>query len=553
MAAGATRHAATTEQGRTPVLIVGGGPVGLAVAIELGWRGVPCLLVEQGDGTIIDAKMFATGIRTVEFCRRWGFAERVKNWGFPRDFPFDNVFVTSLVGHELGRIPVPSLADTRPPPCSPEQFAHCPQFIFDPLLAEAARGFPCVTLRYRCQLTGFREEADGVVCELHDLETDRRERVRAGYLVACDGYTSSVRKALGIEMRGQPVINRSANIMFRTANLSALHDKGNAGRYVLTGAQGPWASLVPADGVERWRLMVHGRPDWDADSIDPREAVLRAAGRDFDFEILNVGNWTRRRMVADRYGKGRVFLAGDAVHVMPPNGGLGMNTGIGDAVDLGWKLAAVYHGWGGAYLLDSYEAERRPVGVRACDEAVRNLERFSTKADYTHVLDDSAEGAATRAEIGRRLATVNRQAWDSPLNTHLGYRYEGSPICVPDGPLPPEPDDALVYNQTSHPGCRAPHAWLADGRSTLDLFGRNFTLLRLGRNAPDAAALAEAARARRMTLDIVALDDSTIVDLYERRLVLVRPDGHVAWRGDALPRDTLGLVDRVRGAVGTQN
>jgi 2-polyprenyl-6-methoxyphenol hydroxylase-like FAD-dependent oxidoreductase len=532
----------------TPVLIVGGGPVGLAVAVELGWRGVPCLLVEQGDGTIADAKMFATGIRTVEFCRRWGFAEKVKDWGFSRDFPFDNVFVTTLIGHELGRIRLPTLAETRPPSCSPEQYAHCPQFIFDPLLAEAARGFPSVTLRYRCRLADFREERDGVVADLHDLATDRHEPVRARYLVACDGFASTVRKSLGIEMSGRPVINRSANIMFRTANLAAIHDKGNAGRYVLIGAQGPWASLVPADGVTRWRLMVHGREDWDADSLDPREAVRRAAGRDFDFEILNVGNWTRRRMVADRYGRGRMFLAGDAVHVMPPNGGLGMNTGVGDAVDLGWKLAALHQGWGGQHLLGSYEAERRPVGVRACDEAVRNLERFSTKADYSHVIEDSAEGTATRAEIGRRLAMVNRMAWDNPLNTHLGYRYDDSPICVADGAPPPEPEDARVYTQTSHPGCRAPHAWLADGRSTLDLFGRNFTLLRFGRNAPDAAPLEAAAASRRMKLDVVMLDEPAIAELYERKLVLVRPDGHVAWRGDALPADVLGLVDRVRGA-----
>ncbi|MGE5148100.1 MAG: FAD-dependent monooxygenase, partial [Candidatus Eiseniibacteriota bacterium] len=342
--------ATITGEATVPVLVVGGGPVGLAVAVELGWRGVPCLLIEQGDGRIVDAKMFATGIRTVEFCRRWGFAHKVKDWGFPRDFPFDNVFVTTLVGHELGRIRLPTLAETHPPACSPEQFAHCPQFVFDPLLAEAARGMPSVTLRYGCRLDSFDDDGDGVTADLEDIATGRRGRVRAAYMVACDGFSSAVRKALGIEMAGRPVINRSANIMFATPDLAAIHDKGNAGRYVLTGREGPWASLVPADGRTRWRLMVHGRADWDADSLDPREAVRRAAGRDFQFEILNVGNWTRRRLAADAYERGRVFLAGDAVHVMPPNGGLGMNTGIGDAVDLGWKLAAMHQGWGGAHL-----------------------------------------------------------------------------------------------------------------------------------------------------------------------------------------------------------
>src|SRR5215211_290861 len=173
-----------------PVLIVGGGPVGLALALDLGWRGVPCLLVEQGDGEIVDAKMFATGIRTVEFCRRWGIADQVREWGFPRDFPFDNVFVTSLTGHEIGRIPMPSIEQTQPFDSSPEQFAHCPQFVFDPILARAARSYPSVTLRYRCTLTGFQQEADAVVADLHDPASGKREQLRARYLVACDGFSS---------------------------------------------------------------------------------------------------------------------------------------------------------------------------------------------------------------------------------------------------------------------------------------------------------------------------------------------------------------------------
>jgi len=530
-----------------PVLIVGGGPVGLALAVDLGWRGVPCLLVEQGDGEIVDAKMFMTGIRTVEFCRRWGIADQVRGWGFPRDFPFDNVFVTSLVGHEIGRIPMPSIARTRPLDCSPEQFAHCPQFVFDPILARAARGYRSVSLRYRCRLAGFREDGDAVVA---DLEADGGERtqVRARFMVACDGFSSSVRKALGIEMRGEAFIDRSVNIMLRTPDLSAVHAKGNAGRYVLVGPEGPWASLTPADGRERWRLMIYGEKVKEAQAIDAAAEVRRAAGRDFDFEILSCEPWVRRRMVADRYRRGRVLLAGDAVHVMPPNGGLGMNTGIADAVDLGWKLAAMHQGWGGAHLLDSYEQERRPVGIRQCDEAMRNFARYGGRRPVPGVLDESADGMRVRAELGERLSSGNRMAWENPVHTHLGYRYEDSPICVADGPAPPLPEDPRDYRQSSHPGGRAPHAWLADGRSTLDLFGRGFTLLRLGRDVPDAAALVEVAARRQVPLDIVGLDEPDIAMLYQRKLVLVRPDGHVAWRGDSVPPDAVELLDRVRGA-----
>jgi len=543
-------NAANSNKGdlprETPVLIVGGGPVGLALALDLGWRNVPCVLVEQGDGDVVDAKMFATGIRTVEFCRRWGIAEKVKHWGFPDDFPFDNVFVTSLDGHELGRIPMPALKDIPPFDVSPEGYAHCPQFIFDPILAETVRKYPHVTLRYHTRFASFRDEGGNVVAELIDEKTGKTETIRAQYLVGCDGIGSTVRKQLGFEMHGTGMINHSFNVMFKAPELWAQHDKGKAGRYVIVGEEGAWASLTPADGKDLWRLMIHGDLDTDPATIDPAHELRRAIGADTPFEVVKFGHWIRRHLVADRYAKGRVFLAGDAVHVMPPNGGLGMNTGLGDSVDLGWKLAAVYDGWAGPHLLESYEPERRPVGIRQCDEAMENFQRYGSRKPVPHVTDETPEGERVRAELGKRLSNANSQAWENPLNTHLGYRYEGSPIVEPDGPLPPEPEDSRLYTQTSHPGCRAPHAWLPDGRSTLDLFGRNFTLLRFP-GAPTAGPIVSAAARRGVPLDVVELSDPKIATLYERKLVLVRPDGHVAWRGNAPPSDALVLVDRLRG------
>ncbi|HVV93727.1 MAG TPA: FAD-dependent monooxygenase [Hyphomicrobiales bacterium] len=529
-----------------PVLIVGGGPVGLALALDLGWRGVPCLMVEQGDGQVVDAKMFATGIRTVEFCRRWGIADKVRHWGFPDDFPFDNVFTTGLQGHEIGRIPMPAQKDIAAFPQSPENFAHCPQFVFDPILVRATGDHPSIALRYRCRLKSFRDDGDGVLCTLVDEATGAEEEIRAGWLIGCDGFSSTVRKALGIAMEGTPLINRSINVMFRAPALWARHDKGKAGRYVIIGEEGAWGSLTAADGVDLWRLMI--QPHADAETLDAEAELRRALGEGVPFEIVKVGHWVRRRMVAADYGRGRVWIAGDAAHVMPPNGGLGMNTGIGDAVDLGWKLAAMHQGWGGPNLLASYEAERRLVGIRQCDEAMENFERYGSHKPAPHVTEETAAGEAARAAIGRRLASANAQAWENPLNTHLGYRYAGSPIVVPDGALPPEPEDSRLYEQSSHAGCRAPHAWLADGRSTLDLFGRGFVLLRLGAAAPDAAPLADAARRRGMPLEVVSLAEPELAALYERALVLVRPDGHVAWRGDALPPNPLAVVDTVRGA-----
>jgi 2-polyprenyl-6-methoxyphenol hydroxylase-like FAD-dependent oxidoreductase len=531
-----------------PALIVGGGPIGLALALDLGWRDVPCLLVEQGGGEIVDAKMFATGIRTVEFCRRWGIAERVKHWGFPEDYPFDNVFVTALDGHELGRIAMPALKDIPPFEASPEAYAHCPQFVFDPILAEAARQYPQVKLRYHTRLESFREEGNRVVAQLVDERTGRREELRARHLIGCDGIGSTVRKQLGFEMRGTGMINHSFNVMFKSPALWEHHDKGKAGRYVIVGEEGAWASLTPADGNDLWRLMIHGELDMDPATVDPAHELRRALGDKVPFEIVKFGHWIRRHLVADRYASGNVFLAGDAVHAMPPNGGLGMNTGVGDSVDLGWKLAAVHHGWGGPHLLETYERERRPVGIRQCDEAMENFARYGTRKPVPHVTDETEEGARVRRELGKRLSNANSQAWENPLNTHLGYRYEGSPIIVADGPLPPEPEDSRIYVQTSHPGCRSPHAWLADGRSTLDLFGRGFTLLRFP-GAPDTARLVSAMAERRVPLEVVEIPQPDIAALYERKLVLVRPDGHVAWRGDVLPTDVTALTDRIRGAV----
>jgi 2-polyprenyl-6-methoxyphenol hydroxylase-like FAD-dependent oxidoreductase len=457
----------------------------------------------------------------------------VRDWGFPRDFPFDNVFVTTLAGYELARIPMPSIERTPPIAQSPENFAHCPQFVFDPILAKHARSLAGVTLRYGTRLESFEQKPDCVAAKL-----DNGETIEARYLVGCDGYSSSVRKALGIRMQGDTLLNRAINIMFRTTALSSLHDKGNAGRYVVIGTEGPWASLTAADGREQWRLMVY------EDKLTPGEAVRRAVGRNFPFEILTVGVWARRNLVAERYREGRVFLAGDAAHVMPPNSGLGMNTGIADAVDLGWKLAAVHQGWGGETLLASYDTERRPTGARACQEAMKNFERITPQRRFPAIHEDSAQGKRVRAELGEKLAKAMRSTWDNPLNTHLGYRYDASPVCIPDGTPPPEPADSREYLQSSHPGGRAPHAWLADGRSTLDLFGRGFTLLRF---SPAAEPFSAAAREREVPLEVIDLAAPSVAELYERKLVLVRPDGHVAWRGDAPPLDAGAILDRVRG------
>jgi len=534
---------------RIPVLIVGGGPVGLALAGELGWRGVTCELVEQGDGAIATPKMNEVNIRTMEFCRRWGIAGAVLDCPFPADYPLDVVFVTSLAGYELARLPRPSRRDQGPEPASPMRLQACSQTWFDPILKSFARSSPTVTLRYRHRLDAFRASAGAVRAEIVDVVTGARERIEADYLAGCDGPGSAVRGALGIGLTGPGTLGHSVNLFFRAPGLLSRCGKKPGTFFLAVDGQGLWANLRvidPANAV--WRLMVL---DADAtltqETVDREGYLRRALGRPIDVEWLGVSPWTRRGVVAERYANGRVFLLGDAAHQLSPTGALGMNTGIADAVDLGWKLAAVLGGWGGDRLLDTYDLERRPVGARNVRMATEFYLEHGAFAEGTAAIEeDSARGTAMRLRLGEALARDVGRMFRT-VGLQLGYRYDSSPICVPDGAPAPR-DDPETYEPSARPGSRAPHAWLGDGRSILDLFGRGFVLLRFGGDAPDVSPFEAAAAERRVPLRTITVNEPEAAALYERRLVLVRPDGHVAWRADRGASEAEGVIDQVRGA-----
>ena len=531
-----------------PVLVVGGGPVGLGLAGDLGWRGVPCLLIEKTDGKIVQPKQDLVGVRTMEFCRRWGIAKWVEETPYPRDYPQDNVWVTSLTGYELGRDPFPSMNDEPLPAQSPQKRERCPQDMFDPVLRRFASSFSDVTLRYNTELVDLKEEKDGVCATVRDNRTGKTSTVWADYVVGTDGGSSTVRNLLGISMSGSPVLTYTTNVIFQCADLPSVHDKGY--RFIFIGPEGVWLTIVAINGRDRWRMSIVG----DAEKTTYTEAEIhntlrRAVGQDFNYEILSVWPWVRRQLVAESYGTKRIFIAGDAAHMMSPTGGFGMNTGVGDSVDLGWKLDALVRGWGGPKLLSSYEVERRPVGIRNVTEASGNLDRMLSSRlcpPPPETFQPGAEGDAARKKYGDWFTQTMRREW-STLGIHLGYCYDASPIVWPEERRTPS-DDAGAYTQTSRPGSRAPHVWLSDGRSTLDLFGRGFVLLRLGAQAPDAKSIVIAAAQRHLPLSVVTIDEPEVVKVYEKRLVLVRPDGHVAWRDDVVPRDPLLLVDCVRGA-----
>jgi len=535
-----------------PVLIVGAGPVGLALAGDLGWRGIQCLIAERTDGSIYQPKMDAVGIRTMEFCRRWGITPWVEQSPYPRDYPQDNVYVTSLRGYQLGREPMSSMADSAPPPQTPAHRERCPQNMFDPILRRFASSFSEVNLRYHCELIDFWQDDQRVTAVLSD-SSGAETTVTADYLVGCDGASSLVRQKLGVRMSGRDLLTYTTNVVFRCAQLPGLHDKGLAYRFILIGPEGTWATLVAINGRDRWRfsLIGDGTPrEWTRQEIDG--AIRRALGADFDFEIETVVPWTRRELVAESYGSGRVYIAGDAAHMMSPTGGFGMNTGIGDAVDLAWKLEASVRGWGGPGLLASYTAERRPVAARVATESTRNLEAMLSprQRPLDGLLEAGAAGDRTRSDLGAHMIDVMKNEWFS-LGLHLGLRYDESPVCVPDGtPVPPSP--VTSYTPTTRPGARAPHAWLGEGRSTLDLFGRRFVLLRLGDNPPSGQAMLAAASRKNVPMRVETISDERAAAAYERSLVLVRPDGFVAWRADEEPADPDTVVDVVRGAHGTE-
>lgn len=538
----------STEVEQTPVLIVGGGPIGLALAAELSLFGAKALLVDEqpnqhGDVQVGSAKMIVVSMRTVEFCRQLGLASAVRDWGFPLDHGMDSVFVTSMQGWELGRVPTPTLKAQPHSAHSPERDRPCPQTWFDPILRNYVRQAGTVELRASTRLMDLVQDEHAVTATIVDTNDGTSSQVRADFVIGCDGYHSTVREQLGIVARGEPHLDLSMSVYVRIPSLVSHHDKGDAYRYIAVDWQrGPWAVLTSIDGHDLYRLQLVGANDIDVREHDLDEVMVRLLGDDVPYVIEDVSMWERKMTVADRFADGRIFLAGDAAHAHPPNGGLGMNTGIPDAWSLGWQLAAQQQGWGARTLLDAYDIERRPACSRAARESLNNYHRL---VDGTWGMDiEGPDKHQEREDIGKRLVEQNVRAWN-PVGIHLGYLYHPSPVIVDDGSTVPE-DDAYGYAPTARPGARAPHLWLEDGSSILDRFGPWFTLLNFG--SDEAEDVARAAAERSVPLRVERVSDVAAAELYERKLVLVRPDGHVAWRDDHAPADPLALIDVVRGA-----
>ncbi len=534
---------------RVPVLIAGAGPVGLALAIELAYRGIHCLVVEQTDGSVEFPTTNLANTRTCEHLRRWGIADQMRyKSGYPTDYPRNYLFVTRMNGYEIARFDHPPNGDLAArSPYSPEGRLWISKPYFDPVLHKHAAKLPTVGIRYSTSFESFEQNANEVTAKIVDTATGREEIVEAEYLVGCDGGRSNIRRALGIQYQGVFSQGMNVAVLFRSPLLEHIKH-GPAVQYQIINSQINGA-IAAVDGKELWRLNVRNVTEDQLATLDAPRKIRHALGENIPFELLAVRPWTGHCVVADRYQERRVFLAGDAAHLNWPAGGFGMNTGVGDAVDLGWKLAAVLRGWGGAHLLDSYTAERKPIAMINVNEAAEMRASFDNQTPFSiQIEDDSEEGKELRGKARAAiLRTRAKEFQNDSAGIELGYRYENSPICVADG-TPAPPLDHGLYVASTWPGVRAPHAWLKDGRSTLDLFGKSYVLLNLSSRAADTNGFTQAANRIGVPLQTIRMDEQDVREVYERNFVLVRPDGHVAWRDDAMPENAGAIIDKVRGA-----
>ena len=528
------------------VLIVGAGPVGLTLAIDLGRRGIRCVLLEQKEAPQFLPKMERCNARTMEIYRRLGIAQKIRDAGFPRDCPMDVFIITSLVEPPLLHLPYPSVAQAQAEiaahndgtmPLEPYQLIS--QYTLEPLLKEIAESIPCVDVRYGCEFISFQQDANSVQARIKNTDGSMTD-LRADYLVGCDGGNSAVRRQLGIKLQGEANLLQLRQALYRCDDLFERIPIGKGRHYHV--ADGQATFLIVQDSTRHFTL--HSVVETDADMATMFEKTV---GMPVNYEMLYVGQWRQNLLLADSYCENRVFLAGDAVHLVIPTGGLGMNSGVGDAIDLSWKLAATLQGWGGPGLLASYEIERRQIGARNVD-ASRHASRGRRawrSAYRPNMRDNTPEGAETRANL-TRIAEVEQRKSNEMIGAELGYVYGGSPVIWPEPGDPPEPD-FMKYVPTTWPGARLPHVWLDDGRALHDRIGDGYTLLRLAGTQADMSGLAPAFAAYGAPLTVLEIGDERPRELYGYDLLLVRPDLHVVWRGNRLPADPARLAALATG------
>jgi 2-polyprenyl-6-methoxyphenol hydroxylase-like FAD-dependent oxidoreductase len=531
------------------VLIVGAGPVGLAAAIELGSRGVRVLVVERNARVGVAPRAKTTNVRTRTHLRRWGIADRLAAEApFGIDYPNNMVFVTRLSGHELARFENAFNAAPTRSPLYPEHAQWVPQYTLEKVMLEKARSLPGVEVRFGTSVTTAEQNDDQVIATLAS-KTGETMRATSRYLIGADGARSRVRDLIGAKMEGRSGLSHHYNIIFRAPGLAEAHGHGPAVIYWQIGKDG-FSAISPMDKGDVWAFAPGNQKPGATLTDEEAAALIRdRTGIDLPYEILSADSWTASELIADRYAERRIILAGDACHLHPPAGGYGMNMGVGDGVDLGWKIAATLQGWGGPELVASYEAERRPVHRTVIDEALANYAIYVAPPP-PEIEAENEQGAAIRAKVGVGILALKGREFNT-LGTVLGLGYSNSPIVAVDDE-PVEPHNSEVYRPQARPGFLAPHAWLDDGRSLYDLFGQGFALVAAEDADPSEIETAiEDARALGVPLAVVQRSDVPVASLYGAKLSLVRPDQHVAWRGDRWTGALARAIGRSDASVAT--
>lgn len=543
-----------SETIHTPVLIVGGGMVGLTLAVELGTFGADCMIINAGENTAPHPQGNSLNSRTMEHFRRLGLSTEIRATGMPPDHPTDVVYATRFAGWELARLPMPStdqkLSEPEHTALTPEPIHRANFFYIEPILKRRAEQLDSVDVRFGHRLISFAQDNEGVTAIVERVADGETLTVRCDWLVGCDGARSTVRQAVGIGYGGKGgedetfMRGRMLSTYVRAPKLLDVMNFG-VGWHYWTVNKDTRSSIATLDAKGEFVALTRMPPNEDETTVDAAAEFLSTVGADIPVEVLSVKSWMAGlALVADRYQEGRVVMAGDAVHLFTPTGGFGMNTGVDDAANLGWKLAAVTQGWAPPALIDTYEAERRPIGLRNTAMSHKFASAVAGLEIPDALEDDSDAGAEERTHLGAHLATFTEEF--RSLGIQLGARYDGSVLIAEDNEAPPD-DSPFEYKPSAVPGGRAPHVWLSDDHALCDTFGTGFTLLRLNPENNEGAALSATAAQRQIPLHIVDLQNETVRDLYGRDLVLVRPDQHVAWRGDALPDNPDALLGTCTG------
>ena len=519
------------------VIVVGAGPVGLALAINLGRAGIKTILLERNPEPQFLPKMERCNARSMEMFRRIGLSKKIRDAGLREDCPMDVFIVEDLTKPALLEEKHPSIQTFQGKikeckdlsmPLEPYQLIS--QYTLEPLLKAEAEALQSVEVLFGHEFMEFSQSDDGVSVRFKDSD-GQSKTLTAAYLVGCDGGSSPIRKQLGIKLRGEGGILELQQALFYCEELFERLPHGSGpgqGRHYHR-ADAEHTFLIMQDSTKHWSLHATV-PDAEAMKRKFEEIV----GFPVNYELLSCAPWRQNLLLADRYREGRVFLAGDSVHLVIPTGGLGMNTGVGDAFDLAWKLIGTLKGWGGPELLDSYEIERRQVGDRNVGASrYANVGRQKWRSIAT---DEIFSGTEAGESLKRKLIQVadsEQRKGNRMIGAELGYRYVDSP-CIDNVPGGPE-HRVGEYNPNVWPGSRLPHCWLDDGSALQDQLPETYILLSLGNKSLDTSKLRQSYEKIGAPVAEVRIESNRLRDLYGFDLLVLRPDMHVAWRGNDAP------------------